>query len=148
MPTFTVASLAHCCSLRSGHITPCQTPDRYVSTGLTAWTSPFPPPYHTRDVFWLFPVRSLCNKPVVPYHNKKKIQHKKRMTILIVSHLWRRAVSCDFSRLMLSGRSSLSTTPLTNRIHSGKRSGQFDSISTWSRNSRAQQRSYVSRAPL
>ena len=42
-----------------------------------------------------------------------------------------RAVSCGFSRLRLRGRSSLSTTPLTNRSHSGRRSGHLASIRTW-----------------
>ncbi len=41
-----------------------------------------------------------------------------------------RAVSCGFSLLRLRGRSSLSTTPLTKRSHSGRRSGHLASIRT------------------
>lgn len=40
------------------------------------------------------------------------------------------AESCGFSREMLKGKSSESTTPLTNRIHSGKISGDLASINT------------------
>jgi ribosomal protein L32 len=51
------------------------------------------------------------------------------------SHEYARAhthtLTCGFSREIASGKSSESTTPFTNRIHSGSKSALFFSMSTF-----------------